>query len=108
MNVVRLWDEGRPHFACRDWLRKIIGRRGSQGLIDIRKMFAVKLVEIAVVGGVVLRSVPPVPIAALGDQDFFKGQLPLRFGGASRVLRIKFAGVVEVVPGTVVLGSADP
>jgi hypothetical protein len=42
-------------------------------------MLAIKFVEVAIVGRVVLRPVPPVPIAALGNQNFVKCQLALRF-----------------------------
>ena len=52
-------------------LRQIIGRRSPQRLIDIRQVLAIKLVEIAVICGMVLRAVPPVPIAALGNQELF-------------------------------------
>src|SRR5579862_2324859 len=71
-------------------------------------MLAVEFVEIAIVGRVMLRSVPPVPIAAFGDQKFFVRQLALRFAGLPHVLGIKLAGMVKVVPGAIVLGSADP
>ena len=87
---------------------KVIGRRRAEGVIDVRKMVAVELIEIAVVGGVMFRAVPPVPVAAFGDQDFVKGQLALRLGGAGRILGIKVASMMQVVPGAIVFGSADP
>src|SRR5258708_21518741 len=71
-------------------------------------MFAVEFIKIAVIGRVMLGTVPPVPIAALRDQDFFERQLSLGLAGGSRMLRIEFARVVQVVPGPIVLGSADP
>ena len=71
-------------------------------------MFAVEFIEVAIVGGVMLWSVPPIPIAAFGNQNLFKGQFALRLGRAGGRLVIKVAGMVEVIPGAVVLGSADP
>ena len=76
-------NEGRPT-AADDRLRQIVGRACTQRLIDVRKMLAVELVEFAVVGRMVLRAVPPVPVAAFGDQDFFKGQFALLLGGSRR------------------------
>ena len=71
-------------------------------------MLAVEFVEFAVVGGMVLRAIPPVPVTAFGDQDFFEGQLPLRLAGRGSSLGIEIAGVVEIVPGAIVFRSADP
>src|ERR1700738_1265887 len=71
-------------------------------------MLAVKLVEVAVVRRMVLWAVPPVPVAALCNQDFLKPQLTLRFARARRILAVELAGMMKVIPGTVVLRSADP
>jgi hypothetical protein len=87
---------------------EIIGRFSSQQPIDIRKMAAIELVKIAVVRRTVFRAVPPVPIAAFGDKQFFIRKSPRldisRFG----VSRVKIAGFGEIVPREVVLGCADP
>ena len=56
----------------------------------------------------VLWAVPPVPVAALCNQDFLKRQLTLRFARAGRILVVELAGMMKVIPGTVVLRSADP
>src|SRR5258708_31500538 len=71
-------------------------------------MLAVKLVEVAVVRRMVLWAVPPVPVAALCNQDFLKRQLTLRFARAGRILVVKLAGMMKVIPGPVVLRSTDP
>src|ERR1700728_1132731 len=108
MNVCGLRRESRPHFTARDRLREIIRRSRTQRLTHARKMFAVELIKVAIVGGVVLRPIPPVPVAALRNQDFFEGELALRLGGSSRILRMKLARVIQIIPCAVVLGSADP
>jgi len=43
-------------------------------------MIAIELIELGAVVGAVLWSIPPTPVAAFGDQDFFEGQPP-HFGG---------------------------
>ncbi len=78
MNVCRLWRKRRTTSAARNRLRQIIGRCATQRLICIRKMLAVELVEIAVVGRMMLGAVPPIPVAALRDQNFLPRQLALR------------------------------
>jgi hypothetical protein len=71
-------------------------------------MLAIKFVELAVIPGMVLRSIPPVPIAALGDEQFFERKLALRLRRAGCSFGVEVPGVVEIIPGSVVLGSADP
>src|SRR6202166_1633428 len=71
-------------------------------------MLAVKLVKVAVVCGVMLGAVPPVPVAALGDQKFFICELALFFRRAGRRLLIEIASVIEIVPSLVILGRPDP
>ncbi len=71
-------------------------------------MLAIKFVEIAVVGRVMLGTIPPVPVAAFGDQNFVEGQFALSLGGAGSILRVELAGLVQVVPGTIIFGCADP
>ncbi len=97
-----------PHRAAENGLRQIVRRARSQRLINIGKMLAIEFVEFAVVGRMMFRAIPPVPVAAFGDQDFFESQLPLRFAGRRSSLGIKIAGVVEIVPGAVVFRRTDP
>lgn len=77
-------------------------------MVNVRQVLAVKLIKIAVVRRMMLRPVPPVPIAAFRNEDLVKGELPLLFGGPGSSARIKIAGMMQVVPGAVVLGSANP
>src|SRR5947199_10747101 len=56
----------------------------------------------------VLRPVPPVPITAFGNKNFFESQFALGFAGACGTLRIELARMMEVVPGELVFGSTDP
>src|ERR1700751_4126261 len=56
----------------------------------------------------VLRAVPPVPVATFGNKNFLESELALGFAGARGILRIKLARMIEVVPGAIVFGSADP
>src|SRR2546427_6687267 len=56
----------------------------------------------------VLRPVPPVPITAFGNKNFFESQFALGFAGACGTLRIELARMIEVVPGAIVFGSTDP
>ena len=55
-----------------------------------------------------LRAIPPVPVAAFGDQDFFKGDLPLLFPRLGSGLGIEVARVVKIVPGAVVFRRTNP
>src|SRR6478752_9507272 len=89
-------------------LCQIVGRGCSQRLIHIRKMLAIEFVEFAVVGRMMLRAVPPVPIAAFGNEQFFERKLTLFLRTVRRGLLVEIARVVEVVPCLVVFGSADP
>jgi len=56
----------------------------------------------------VFRPIPPIPVATFRNQNLFKSELALCFGGGGCCLSIEIAGIEEVVPGTVVFGSADP
>src|ERR1700730_3965317 len=71
-------------------------------------MLAVKLVEIAIVGRMVLRPVPPVPIAAFGDEDLLEGQFALRLADVGGILRVELPSVGHIIPSSIVLGRADP
>ena len=108
MNVMGLRTERRLHRRANNRLGEIIRRGRAQRLIDVREMLAIEFVELAVVRGVMLRTVPPVPIATLGDEQFFKGELALLFGNCLRVLGVEVSRVVKVVPSTVVFRGTDP
>src|SRR2546427_11193739 len=56
----------------------------------------------------VLRPVPPVPITAFGNKNFFESEFALGLAGARGTLRIELARMMEVVPGAIVFGSTDP
>jgi len=71
-------------------------------------MLAVKFVEVAIIRRVMLRTVPPVPVAALGNQDLLEGEISLRLGSAGCSFGVKLAGAMEVVPRLVIFRSADP
>ncbi len=80
MDIGALRRERRPRHSPSDRLRQIIRRGPAQRLVNVRQVFAVEFVEVAIVRRVVLRSVPPVPVAALADQYLFKRQLALFLG----------------------------
>src|SRR5689334_20302836 len=71
-------------------------------------MFAIELVEIGIVGGVVLGAIPPIPIAAFGDEELFTGELAGGFLGEQRSFIVEIACGFEVVPGFVIFRSSDP
>src|SRR6266576_6248127 len=71
-------------------------------------MLAVKFVDVAIVGGMVLGAVPPIPVAAFGNQEFFVGELALGLHALRSSMMVGFASLEEIVPGAVVFRSADP
>src|SRR5580698_5597702 len=71
-------------------------------------MLAIELVEVAIVGRVMLRPVPPVPVTAFGNQQLFPGDLALLFGHPMRMTVIVIARFRQQVPSEIVLWSADP
>src|SRR6266576_1082336 len=71
-------------------------------------MLAVKFVDVAIVGGMVLGAVPPIPVAAFGNQEFFVGELALGLHALRSSMIVGFASLEEIVPGAVVFRSADP
>src|SRR4051794_22376294 len=73
-------------------------------------MFAKEMVKQAVLGACVIVAVPPEPVGALGDIDFFP-----RPGDAGPIVpadallaRQELAGRVQGVPASVIFGMADP
>src|SRR5580704_19308440 len=101
MDVGGLRRELRPGLSAANGLRQIVGSDCTQRLIHIGKMLAIQFVEFAVVRGMMLRAVPPVPIAAFGNEQFFEGQFALRFAGPASSLGVKVSGLVEMIPGTI-------
>src|SRR5260370_41504843 len=71
-------------------------------------MLAIEFVKVAVVGRVVLWSVPPVPVATFGDEQFLERQLALFVRTTQRSLGVEIAGVVKIIPGAIVLRRTDP
>ena len=73
-------------------------------------MFAKEMVEQAVLGARVIVAVPPEPVGALGDIDFFPGPGdagPIVPAGAL-LARQELPGRVQGVPASVIFGMADP
>ena len=54
--------------------RELLRRRQVQEAVDVGQMAAVELVELDAIGRIVLRAVPPAPVAAFGDQQFLERQ----------------------------------
>ena len=108
MHVGRLRREGRTGQRTADGPGKMIGRHAAERGVDVGKMLAVKLVEVAVVGRVMLGTVPPVPVATLGDEQLLPGEGALLGGGLGGVFVVKVAGLAEVIPTAIVLRRADP
>src|SRR5258708_12362583 len=74
MNVGSLWRDLHHGITARDWLGQHVRWGGPQSGIDVRKMLAVELVKLAIIGGVVLRTIPPVPVTAFSYQQPFFSQ----------------------------------
>src|SRR5580692_1280613 len=108
MDVVSLRRELGPGLYTSNGLGEIIGRYRAQGLIHDGEMLTIKLAEFAVIRPMMFRAIPPIPIAAFRDEQFFEGQFALRLARPRCVSSIEVAGVVEIIPRAVVLGSADP
>ena len=108
MDIRRLGHECGTHLNPGDRLREIVRRRCSQRLINVGQMLSIELVKIAIVGRVVFGAIPPVPVAALGDQNLVKSQLALCFGGTRGVLRVELTSMMQVVPGAIVFRRPYP
>src|SRR5437660_12571973 len=108
MNKGGLGHEGRTSSSADDGLSEIVRWSSSECLVNIGEMLAIEFVEIPVVSRMVFGAVPPIPIATLRNQDFLKRQFPLLLTSAGRILLVEIAGMEKVVPGAVILGSADP
>ena len=88
------------------------GKFGGGGQVEspvhIGQMFAIDLVELHGVVGGVFRAIPPVPVAALGDENFLHGLIALGFRHLVRVGRVGFPGGEEEAPGLVVFLGTEP
>src|SRR6266850_1414055 len=71
-------------------------------------MLAVEFIKVAIVGGMMLRAIPPVPVATFRDQKFLVGELTLGLGALRCGMVVGFAGVEKIIPGAIVFGSTDP
>ena len=56
----------------------------------------------------VFRTIPPVPVTALGNQQFFKSQLFLCGRDLTGIFIEKIAGRRQMVPGEIVFRGANP
>src|SRR5260370_40100414 len=70
-------------------------------------MVGLQGVKLDAIGGVVLGAIPPVPVAALGDEQLFISQPQFLLKNAASVF-IGLARTQQVLPGLVVLLGADP
>src|SRR5262249_30306166 len=91
-----------------DGPRQQFRRISAQRVINIGKMLAIQLIKLPVVGGMVLGPVPPVPIAALRNEQFFKGKLLLLSRHIFRIGTKEIARGRKMVPGKVVFRCTDP
>src|SRR5215467_12794482 len=70
-------------------------------------MAAIELVELLPVGRMVLRTIPPAPIAAFGDEQFLECHAAALFrGGSGRIEGL--SGAQKLGPGLVILLRSDP
>ncbi len=79
----------------------------------MRQMFAEEFVELGAVLGVVLRAIPPVPVAAFRNHQLLEGKLalvggePAAFPGSDDAI-IRFTRLQQQVPSLIVFFRADP
>src|SRR5437588_1985846 len=71
-------------------------------------MLAIQLVEVCVILGVVFGAIPPIPVAALGDQQLLVCELALRRRCRISMLSKKIARRGKIIPGAIVLRRPDP
>src|SRR5437588_8346084 len=89
-------------------LRQILWRRTSQSQVNIGKVLAIKRIEFWIVIRVMLRPVPPVPVAAFRDQQLFKGKLLLLRRGPLSVFGEEIPRCGKPVPRCIIFRRADP
>ena len=66
--------------ATLDGLRKFFGRNLAKREIDPRQVLSIECVKFGIVGGAVLGTKPPAPVAALGGQERFMRLFESRVG----------------------------
>ena len=96
------------HESAGDGDGQLFRRHSFECRIYVGKMPAIQLIEVTIIGGMVLRAIPPVPVAAFGDEQLFPRQLALRFRNAIGVAIIVLARLRKQVPGLIVFGRANP
>src|ERR1700756_4953937 len=74
MNESSLRTELKLSVPAGDGLGQDIWRYSAQRQINIGEMLAIQFIKFAIIGGVVLRPVPPVPITAFSDEEFLMCQ----------------------------------
>src|SRR6266478_7799263 len=89
--------------GAREFFRRIFPKRA----VYVRQMAAIQPVEIGTVRRIVFRAVPPAPIAAFGNQQFFKGQPPVLVGDTGSTIK-SLSRLEQIFPSLVVLFGADP
>src|SRR6185437_10299130 len=104
----RLQYRVRAYCSSSYWLRQVRRSFCSQCLVHVREMLAIEFVEVTIIRRMMLRAVPPVPIAALCNHQLFKGKFPLLIRDCRRAMLIKVARIGKIIPRAIVFGSADP
>ena len=91
-----------------DRLGKMLRRTLTQCDIDVGQVLAIQLVKIRVILGVVLGAVPPVPVTALRDQEFFVCEVALCRSGGIGMFGKEVARGGKIIPCAIVLRRSDP
>jgi hypothetical protein len=82
--------------------------REPQGPVDGCELVPEELVKLRLVVGLVLRAVPPEPVAALGHLQRLEGEGARGVVHGTGMLVVRLAGLAQALPGFVVLLVADP
>ena len=107
-HISRLRNIAGAHNSADDRGVQLFRRNSFEGVVHVGEMPAIEFVEVAIVGRVMLRPVPPVPVAALGDEQLFPRQFALRRRNFLRMAVVIIAGFGEQVPGAIIFGRANP
>src|SRR5580692_2846733 len=99
-----------------DGFRQFLRSELSERQVDSRQMLSVERIEFRVVGGTVLRTVPPAPVTSFGGQEGFLRLLQSRFGRSAipallsglHGLTVSLAGVPEQLPRGNIFAVANP
>ena len=108
MDICGLRSELRFGMRACNGLRQHVRRRTAQRKIDIGKMLAIELIQFAIVRGMVLRAIPPIPVTTFRDQQFFISQGGLLCGNLVGIGGKEIACCSELVPRYVIFRRADP